>query len=200
MNARACRAGHRRFGCWRARRFRTRCSPRCTHLPVDDREALLGPAISDAGVFRADARPISSAHLSSSAPIAARNWSRELSTCKRPACSTAAIGVPSRISSSCISTSAITRRSSIASSAGCTRFEPGAGGEYKWLRGFDPALTRSMHFIAHPGFARRWAISSSARAAKYGIGSRKAANAASSSLLRRLMPKSNRPQPRALTY
>ncbi|HEY6394283.1 MAG TPA: GNAT family N-acetyltransferase [Candidatus Binataceae bacterium] len=31
------------------------------------------------------------------------------------------------------------------------RFEPGAGGEYKWLRGFDPALTRSMHFIAHPG-------------------------------------------------
>ncbi|MGH8012581.1 MAG: GNAT family N-acetyltransferase [Candidatus Binataceae bacterium] len=32
---------------------------------------------------------------------------------------------------------------------GLQRFEPGAGGEYKWLRGFDPALTRSMHFIAH---------------------------------------------------
>jgi predicted N-acyltransferase len=29
------------------------------------------------------------------------------------------------------------------------RFEPGAGGEYKWLRGFNPALTRSMHFVAH---------------------------------------------------
>jgi uncharacterized protein len=28
------------------------------------------------------------------------------------------------------------------------RFEPGAGGDYKWLRGFDPAPTRSMHFIA----------------------------------------------------
>jgi uncharacterized protein len=38
------------------------------------------------------------------------------------------------------------------------RFEPGAGGEYKWLRGFDPALTRSMHFIAHTGL--RKAISS----------------------------------------
>ncbi len=34
------------------------------------------------------------------------------------------------------------------------RFEPGAGGEYKWLRGFDPALTRSMHFIAHPGLRK----------------------------------------------
>jgi hypothetical protein len=32
---------------------------------------------------------------------------------------------------------------------GWQRFEPGAGGEYKWLRGFDPALTRSMHFIAN---------------------------------------------------
>ena len=34
---------------------------------------------------------------------------------------------------------------------GLQRFEPGAGGEYKWLRGFDPALTRSAHFIAHEG-------------------------------------------------
>jgi predicted N-acyltransferase len=37
---------------------------------------------------------------------------------------------------------------------GLTRFEPGAGGEYKWLRGFDPALTRSAHLIAHPGLAK----------------------------------------------
>ena len=29
--------------------------------------------------------------------------------------------------------------------------EPGAGGEYKWLRGFNPALTRSVHYIAHAG-------------------------------------------------
>jgi uncharacterized protein len=35
-----------------------------------------------------------------------------------------------------------------------SRFEPGAGGEYKWLRGFDPALTRSAHFIAHPGLRK----------------------------------------------
>lgn len=34
------------------------------------------------------------------------------------------------------------------------RFEPGAGGEYKWLRGFDPAITRSMHYLAHPGLSR----------------------------------------------
>ena len=37
---------------------------------------------------------------------------------------------------------------------GNIRFEPGAGGEYKWLRGFDPALTRSMHFLAHPGLSK----------------------------------------------
>jgi predicted N-acyltransferase len=42
---------------------------------------------------------------------------------------------------------------------GLNRFEPGAGGEYKWLRGFDPALTRSAHFIAHP--ALRKAIANS---------------------------------------
>ncbi len=29
-----------------------------------------------------------------------------------------------------------------------TRFEPGAGGEFKYLRGFDAQLTESMHFIA----------------------------------------------------
>ncbi|MBV8772532.1 MAG: GNAT family N-acetyltransferase [Deltaproteobacteria bacterium] len=37
---------------------------------------------------------------------------------------------------------------------GVTRFEPGAGGEYKWLRGFDPALTRSMHFVANSGLRK----------------------------------------------
>jgi predicted N-acyltransferase len=38
--------------------------------------------------------------------------------------------------------------------AGLIRYEPGAGGEYKWLRGFDPALTRSMHFITHAGLRK----------------------------------------------
>ncbi|MGH7814093.1 MAG: GNAT family N-acetyltransferase [Candidatus Binataceae bacterium] len=37
---------------------------------------------------------------------------------------------------------------------GMNRFEPGAGGEYKWLRGFDPALTRSAHLIAEPRLRR----------------------------------------------
>jgi uncharacterized protein len=39
-------------------------------------------------------------------------------------------------------------------SQGLRRFEPGAGGEYKWLRGFDPALTRSAHYIAHPALKK----------------------------------------------
>ncbi len=37
---------------------------------------------------------------------------------------------------------------------GIQRYEPGAGGEYKWLRGFDPALTRSIHYIVHPGLKK----------------------------------------------
>jgi uncharacterized protein len=37
---------------------------------------------------------------------------------------------------------------------GIARFEPGAGGEYKWLRGFDPALTYSAHYVAHEGLRR----------------------------------------------
>ena len=34
---------------------------------------------------------------------------------------------------------------------GVQRFEPGAGGEFKQLRGFDPQPTHSAHFFAHPG-------------------------------------------------
>jgi predicted N-acyltransferase len=37
---------------------------------------------------------------------------------------------------------------------GITRFEPGAGGEFKHLRGFDAQATESMHFVANPAFAR----------------------------------------------
>lgn len=33
------------------------------------------------------------------------------------------------------------------------RFEPGAGGDFKYLRGFEPAATHSLHFVAHAGFA-----------------------------------------------
>lgn len=35
---------------------------------------------------------------------------------------------------------------------GIKNFEPGAQGEHKITRGFEPQLTRSAHFIAHPGF------------------------------------------------
>ncbi len=31
-------------------------------------------------------------------------------------------------------------------------FEPGAQGEHKITRGFEPTITRSAHYIAHPGF------------------------------------------------
>ena len=36
---------------------------------------------------------------------------------------------------------------------GMVRFEPGAGGDFKRLRGFDPQPTISMHFMAEPRFA-----------------------------------------------
>jgi hypothetical protein len=34
---------------------------------------------------------------------------------------------------------------------GVQRFEPGAGGDFKQLRGFDPRETRSLHAFVHPG-------------------------------------------------
>jgi len=37
---------------------------------------------------------------------------------------------------------------------GLSRFEPGAGGEFKYLRGFDARPTESMHFIADARLAR----------------------------------------------
>ncbi len=37
---------------------------------------------------------------------------------------------------------------------GITRFEPGAGGEFKHLRGFDARPTESMHYLADPRLAQ----------------------------------------------
>ena len=37
---------------------------------------------------------------------------------------------------------------------GITRFEPGAGGEFKQMRGFDARPTTSMHYVADPRLAR----------------------------------------------
>jgi predicted N-acyltransferase len=37
---------------------------------------------------------------------------------------------------------------------GIQRFEPGAGGDYKYLRGFDPQPTYSLHFLAEPRLAQ----------------------------------------------
>ncbi len=37
--------------------------------------------------------------------------------------------------------------------SGLSRFEPGAGGEFKWLRGFDPEPTRSLHYLRDPRLA-----------------------------------------------
>lgn len=39
-------------------------------------------------------------------------------------------------------------------SVGIARFEPGAGGDYKFLRGFDAQPTYSLHFLAEPRLAR----------------------------------------------
>ena len=33
-------------------------------------------------------------------------------------------------------------------------FEPGAGGQHKLVRGFEPTITHSAHFLAHPGLDR----------------------------------------------
>jgi len=37
---------------------------------------------------------------------------------------------------------------------GLKRFEPGAGGEHKLTRGFEPHLTYSAHLLLHPGLDR----------------------------------------------
>jgi len=37
---------------------------------------------------------------------------------------------------------------------GLSRFEPGAGGEYKHWRGFEATATHSLHYVRDPGFAR----------------------------------------------
>jgi uncharacterized protein len=37
---------------------------------------------------------------------------------------------------------------------GRERFEPGAGGDHKLVRGFEPTLTYSAHWISHPGLDR----------------------------------------------
>ncbi len=37
---------------------------------------------------------------------------------------------------------------------GIGRFEPGAGGDYKYLRGFDARPTYSLHFLSEPRLAR----------------------------------------------
>ncbi|MCC6764111.1 MAG: GNAT family N-acetyltransferase [Deltaproteobacteria bacterium] len=41
----------------------------------------------------------------------------------------------------------------LALALGATRFEPGAGGEFKHLRGFDARATTSMHFLGDPRLA-----------------------------------------------
>jgi predicted N-acyltransferase len=37
---------------------------------------------------------------------------------------------------------------------GVSRFEPGAGGEHKLVRGFEPSITHSAHHLEHPGLDR----------------------------------------------
>ncbi len=35
--------------------------------------------------------------------------------------------------------------------AGLARFDAGAQGEHKLIRGFEPVVTRSWHYLCHPG-------------------------------------------------
>jgi len=34
------------------------------------------------------------------------------------------------------------------------RFDAGAQGEHKLIRGFEPVITRSWHYLLHPGLRR----------------------------------------------
>lgn len=40
----------------------------------------------------------------------------------------------------------------LAIASGCLRFDAGAQGEHKLIRGFEPVLTHSWHWVTHPGF------------------------------------------------
>jgi predicted N-acyltransferase len=55
---------------------------------------------------------------------------------------------------------------------GLARMEPGAGGDYKWLRGFDATPTRSLHFLAEPRLAEAVArfLAQERRQAEHAIG------------------------------
>jgi hypothetical protein len=37
---------------------------------------------------------------------------------------------------------------------GLQRFDAGAQGEHKLIRGFEPVITRSWHYLLHPGLRR----------------------------------------------
>ena len=113
----------------------------------------VGPAVPHARVLRAGRRALARPPVPHRrAPAAARS-SPARSTCRRAARSTAATGARSSRSATCTSTSATTRRSSTASRTGLARFEPGAGGEFKHLRGFDARPTTACISCAIPAFA-----------------------------------------------
>ena len=66
---------------------------------------------------------------------------------------------------------------------GLAVFEPGAGGEHKLARGFEAALTHSVHRLSHPGLAR--AVTDYLKREREAIGA-EIEEAAKSSLLRPL--------------
>ena len=156
--------------------------PMYRSLSLDHRKALLGPPISDARIFRPDARALQAQRVPRSARIAGaklvagtfnlqkagvlygRYWGcfEDLKFLHFNVCYYAAI-------EHCIE-----QRNA--------RFEPGAGGEYKWLRGFDPALTRSMHYHRASRIAQGdRQLPRRASGARSRPGSPKATSAASSS-------------------
>ena len=62
-------------------------------------------------------------------------------------------GCDGDLSQPCISKPATTRASSDASATASVRFDPGAQGEHKLARGFEPTLSWSAHRIREPRFA-----------------------------------------------
>ena len=126
------------------------------HLPRDGRRSTPGAgSYLNARVLRAAARALPrAALLRGGAGAASEIVAGTVNVAEGRRALRPLLGRAASRSATCTSTSATTPASSTASSAGCARFEPGAGGEYKQLRGFDAAPTWSFHYLADPALRR----------------------------------------------
>ena len=136
------------------RRAGARALGRLLALLPGHRQPQVGPPLPDPRLLRPGAGDACATTSCSSSPAAAAAGSRGRSTSSAATRSSAATGDASRTIPACISSSATTRRSTGRSPHGLARVEAGAQGEHKLARGYLPAATHSLHWIADEGFAR----------------------------------------------